>query len=166
MKVIIGKIPLICQPCYNQQLIMCHRERTVQHLECPSFLLHLHFWKCALLLHIFCTESPFQHKDVEFKCPDWQEVEKKHFKMKCNIGMNRGTRSKMTCKIRAHFPPIWVYMYGCTSCSTSHLIRLHFPQTWRHLVEPQQCMERKFCSPRVVCRRLLPLYTCGRSISH
>ncbi len=51
--------------------------------------------------------SPFQHKDVGFKCPDWQEVEKKHFKMKCNIGMKRGTRSKMMCKIRAHFPSIW-----------------------------------------------------------
>ncbi len=59
------------------------RALEVQHLECPSFLLHLHFWKCALLLHVF--------------------------KMKCNIGMKRGTRSKMMCKIRAHFPPIWAW---------------------------------------------------------
>ena len=36
-------------------------------------------------------------------------MEKKHLKMKCNIGIKRGTRSKMMCKIRAHFPPIWVY---------------------------------------------------------
>ena len=34
------------------------RALEVQHLECPSSLLHLHFWRCALLLHIsVCTES-------------------------------------------------------------------------------------------------------------
>ncbi len=36
------------------------RALEVQHLECPSFLLHLHFGKCALLLHIFSTESGLQ----------------------------------------------------------------------------------------------------------
>ena len=59
------------------------RALEMQHVKCPSFLLHLHISKCALLL------------------------EKKHLNMTCNIGMKRGTRSKMMRKIRAHFPSIW-----------------------------------------------------------
>ncbi len=77
------------------------------HLKCNTWNALLFCFICTSgSVHFFCTFFAL-NKDVGFKCKDWQEVERKHFKMKCNIGMKRGTRSKMMCKIRAHFPPIW-----------------------------------------------------------
>ncbi len=82
------------------------RALEVQHLECPSFLLHLHFGKCSPLLHIFAL----------------------------NIGMKRGTRSKMMCKIKAHFPPIWALKKGTLrqvqkKCCASFALPI---PTWEH----------------------------------
>ncbi len=72
----------------------------------------------ALLFCFICTSG-----SVRFFCT--------FFKMKCNIGMKRGKRSKMMCKIRAHFPPIWevvlkmsVMVFYFSQFTTKNLVKI------------------------------------------
>ncbi len=97
----IGLVWVRCTLFFSFRIFPCRQD---------SAALQVPFLSTSSAHRQVCTSfAHFPHLNVAFKCPDWQEVEKKHLKMKCNIGMKRGTRSKMMCKIRAHFPPIWVF---------------------------------------------------------